>query len=902
MNTTHTLADGMFRRGLAVVLFALFSMMLMLSGTAHAAPSAGTVIGNQAAATYTDASGTARSSTSNTVTTTVAQVASFTLTATQSKIAASGSTVYFPHTLTNTGNGTDAFNLAVTSAAGTGMEVTGFQLFPDANGDGIPDTGSTPITSTGALAAGAIFQFVAVATVPATAVNGNADTLTVTVVDTFATPAPTQTNIDTVTVSGAAVIALNKAQSVGTGIPSAQTCTTLVTTGCSYITYTLTYTNNGNATATNVTLGDIIPAGTTYVPASGLWSGSATALTDAAAGDPAGINFDYAVTTAGKVTAVVASVAPGTSGNVSIKVFVNSTAVPGAVSNSATLSYSDGATIPVVQTGASNTTQFTVLQTGSVVANNSAAAATNAAADNTVTVASAGQGTTVTFTDYVWNTGNGTDTFDLTLTGSTFPAGTTFQLFKLDGTPLVNTGGTGAVDTGPLAPGATGYPVLVKATLPAGATGGPFSVTLNATSVFDPTKTDPVVDTLTAITANVVDLTNNKSLAGGAVAADGAGLNTTATIVTNSVAPGASTTFPLYVNNTSGVADNYNLSVTGAPAGSTVTFKLDGGAGNCSTTGATVTNTGSIAPAGNQLICAVVSMPLNALATTTGTPLTFKVQSAVSGAADTIIDAVTVDTVRNVTLSTNNSGQAAPGGSVVYTQTLTNSGNVTEAITFANPFLTDSQIAAGWTSILYLDNGATPLALDATDTAVTTATTFNLAPGASSTLFVKVFAPSTASAGQIDSTVATASYTNTTGVIGGALTTSATDTTTVVSGVVSLLKEQALDANCDGTAETPFAQTAITSATAIPGACIQYRITATNAGNAPVTAVVINDTTPSFTTYSVAGGAAACVKSDATACSVAGPAAGSAGTVTTTVGTLAPLGTATVKFTVKILP
>jgi trimeric autotransporter adhesin len=901
MNTTHTLATGgMFRRGLAVVLFALFSMMLML-GTAHAAPAAGTVIGNQAAATYTDASGTARTSTSNTVTTTVAQVASFTLTATQSKIAAAGSTVYFPHTLTNTGNGTDTFNLAVTSPTGTGMEVTGFQLFPDANGDGIPDTGSVAITSTGALAAGAIFQFVAVATVPATAVNGNADTLTVTAVDTFATPAPTQTNTDTVTVTGAAVVSLTKSQSLSTGAPSAATCTTLVTTGCSYITYTLTYTNNGNATATAVTLGDLIPAGTTYVPGSGLWSGSATALTDAAGGDPVGINYDFGVTTANKATAIVASVAPGASGNVSVKVFVNSTTAPGTVANTASLSYLDGATTPVLQSGTSNTTSFAVLQNASVVANGLPGAATNAVGD-TVTVPSAAQGSTVTFNDYVWNTGNGTDTFDLTLTGSTFPAGTTFLLTNATGTPLVNTGGTGAVDTGPLAAGSTGFLVLVKATLPAGATGGPFSVTLNATSVFDPTKTDPIIDTLTLITSSTVDLTNNKSLAGGALPADGAGPNTPATIVTNAIAPGASTTFPLFVNNTSLVADNYNLSVAGTPPGATVTFKLDGGAGNCSTTGATVTNTSSVAPAGNVLVCAVVSMPANALANATGIPLTFKTQSAVSGATDTIIDAVTVNTVRSVTLTTNNSGQAAPGGSVVYTQTLTNGGNVTEAITFGNPFLTDSQIAAGWTSVLYQDNGSTPLALDATDTAVTTATTFTLAPGASSTLFVKVFAPSTASAGQIDSTVATASYTNTTGVIGPIKTTSATDTTTVVSGVVSLLKEQALDANCDGTPETAFAQTPITSATAIPGACIQYRITATNTGNAAVTAVVINDTTPSFTTYSVIGGAANCVKSDATACTVAAPAAGAAGTVTTTVGALAPLGTAVVKFNVKILP
>ena len=50
---------------------------------AHAAPAAGTVIGNQATATYNDAGGTPRTATSNLVQTTVSQVKSFTLTATR---------------------------------------------------------------------------------------------------------------------------------------------------------------------------------------------------------------------------------------------------------------------------------------------------------------------------------------------------------------------------------------------------------------------------------------------------------------------------------------------------------------------------------------------------------------------------------------------------------------------------------------------------------------------------------------------------------------------------------------------------------------------------------------------------------------------------------------------------
>ena len=47
---------------------------LFAATLASAAPPAGTVIGNQAAATYTDASAVSRTATSNTVTTVVQQV------------------------------------------------------------------------------------------------------------------------------------------------------------------------------------------------------------------------------------------------------------------------------------------------------------------------------------------------------------------------------------------------------------------------------------------------------------------------------------------------------------------------------------------------------------------------------------------------------------------------------------------------------------------------------------------------------------------------------------------------------------------------------------------------------------------------------------------------------------
>jgi len=97
---------------------AMFAIVAMLSqpSQAFAAPVAGTVIGNQAAATYTDGSNAPRTATSNTVNTTVQQVAAFTLVTDQYKQVAPGGTVYFGHTLTNNGNGADTFPLTLTDA------------------------------------------------------------------------------------------------------------------------------------------------------------------------------------------------------------------------------------------------------------------------------------------------------------------------------------------------------------------------------------------------------------------------------------------------------------------------------------------------------------------------------------------------------------------------------------------------------------------------------------------------------------------------------------------------------------------------------------------------------------------------------------------------------------------
>ena len=70
-------------------------------------------------------------------------------------------------------------------------------------------------------------------------------------------------------------------------------------------------------------------------------------------------------------------------------------------------------------------------------------------------------------------------------------------------------------------------------------------------------------------------------------------------------------------NNRGPAPDTYNLgastsstfATTTLPTGWTVTFKADGGAGNCSSTGATITATGTVAAGSNAVVCVVVSVP-----------------------------------------------------------------------------------------------------------------------------------------------------------------------------------------------------------------------------------------------------------------------------------------------------
>ncbi len=856
----------------AAVLGLLATLMLVFAASkANAqAPPAGTPIGNQASATYLDASSTSRTVTSNLVTTIVQQVASFTLTADGVRTAAPGGQAVFPHTLTNTGNGDDTFPLTLVNLGGDDFDLTGLSIYADADGNGVPDN-FTNLTTTGNLAAGGVFRFVVVGSVPGVQLATQVSLVRISAVSTF-DGGQTAFNTDQVTVTGNAVVAVTKAIDQSSGVsPSGPR------------TYTLSYANTGNSTATNVILSDVIPAGMTYVAGSGRWSVTGAAvLTDALNSDAQGtapntIIYDYNVSGGSTVTARINQILPGASGTVTFQVNVNAGLPPQTINNLATYTYNDG--VGNVGPFTTNNAPFTIGASASLTFTGQ-------------TVPSANQGALVSFTNILTNTGNSTDSFDITIQSpGTFPVGSTFQLIRSDGvTPMTDTNGNGIPDTGPVGPGAT-YNVILRVQLPPAATGGPFNVTKTARSFADPLQSAIATDVLTVINSNSVDLTNDSALPGAPGA--GAGPEGSA-VVTNAVNPGATTRFTLYVNNTSTVSDNYDLAASTdasfatqvLPAGWSVVFR-DG-------SNAILTNTGALAGGSNSLVYADVTVPAGYAAGPVS--VYFRSLSPVSGAFDVIHDAVDVNVVRSLTIVPNNSAQTAPGGTTVYTHLLLNNGNVVEGDgigSFTSFAAANDQ--AGWSSALYYDTNSTGV-LDGGDFPLTDLIIQGgIAPGASLRIFVQVFCPAGAPLGQVNTTTLTATTVNVGYTSAAPAPAIATDATTVINGQLQLVKRQALDATCNGVADTPYDVIDITTG-AVPGACLRYEIVVTNVGTSAVSNVVISDATPANTVYS------GVVAASTTQGGIVTPANGAAGTITATVGALAPGQSATIIFGIRINP
>ena len=944
------------------------SFLFGSSGAFAAAPPANTIIGNQASATYLDPNGASQLATSNLVQTTVQQVGSFNLdtyttvttNVVNTKTGAAGTTVYAPHVLTNTGNGSDTFTFTVTAPASPNG-FTKVEVFADANADGVPDS-TTALCS---VVPGAVcnvpaqtvagnngtFPFVVAYSIPSTASSGTfTSPVAATITATAGTPALyapanlTAADVDNVNLTNLAAFNATKSLSVpsvawsangGTwpaasvsGPRSAAGCAATVpgatapAAGCVYTTYTLKFNNTGGA-AGRFALTDTLPAGFTYVPGSAVWSNApGVALTDAAAGDTAGIDFSAA---GNALTVVVNTLQPNVTQTVSFVVMVNDTAAIGTSTTTNTAKYNPvdapGATstTPGATNSPTNPASYNVIGTFGIVLGSASGSPTtsldtavgnpNTTAADTTTVASAAMGATVKFTQTVFNTGNATDVVNLTAALGTFPAGTTFKFFAADGvTPLIDNNSDGIPDTGPVAANGSVQFVLA-ATLPSPGTlpTGPFSAIVTGTSTGDSTKTESTRDTLTAMIGVLVDLTNTTTgngTAGNTGNGDvGTGPSPQPT-TTNTTAAGTGTIFTLFVKNNDTVANTYSLAASqtssfpgSLPAGWTVKFVAAGAtcAGSAITTLNVAANT-------QTPVDACVTPPASQTPVT-GQLVYFQVRSTIvtstgAVAIDTKTDAVTVTqaVTYGATLTPNNNGQIAPGGSVVYAHTLTNTGTQSCAGPYTvSATLPAADVTAGWTTALYIDVDGDGQ-IGSGDTLVTGPIAGPLAASGTQKLLVKVFAPGGASAGAVDTATVTVTFPAGAASCG---TPSATDVTTVITGQMRLVKTQALDTNCDGT-EVPSSSAPLV---AKPGECIVYRVVATNEGVAPVTNMSINDAVPAYTSFT--GATQPPAANQCTSTGVTGTALAYSSTATTVAcgsasNTVVPGGTATLLFSVKV--
>lgn len=279
--------------------FAALSLVLSSASAIAAGTPAGTTINNTATVSYEDPPGTPQLANSNTASVVVDELLNVT-------VANGGNeTVFSPDTnqplaftVTNTGNGTEDFELTFANVAGDNFDPTNVRFFLD-DGDGVFDAGDTLITFLDNVPADASRLVFVVGDIPAGRADGDTSTVSLTALAVTATAGdtpgvtyPAQGDGGTDAVVGASSAtdvdqssylvsqinaSLVKTQSVtdpfggSNAVPGAT------------ITYTLTFTLTGSGSITVGQITDPIPANTTYVP--GSLTLNAGALTDGADAD-----------------------------------------------------------------------------------------------------------------------------------------------------------------------------------------------------------------------------------------------------------------------------------------------------------------------------------------------------------------------------------------------------------------------------------------------------------------------------------------------------------------------------------------------------------------------------------------------------------------------------------------
>lgn len=294
-------ADGPKRRPLGWIGWGLGAALLLSSAAdlqAQATP-AGTLISSTSQATFQDQDGQSFTVLSNTVQIVVGQVAGVDLTPPRVSTGDPGVTVVLSHTLQNIGNGTDSFTVSVRSS--TGWPVT---VYRDANANGSLDSGDQPVAGPLTLAMGATSALLVAVNVPGLAnVRGLTDSIEVISTSRFD---PTVAD---------SVQDLLQIRDVGIAVALDKSVDRTSATPGDVLTYSIGYRATGTATASNLRITDVVPAGSSYI--AGTLRLNGTPLSDIS-GDDAG-SYEAA---ANRVVVTLAAVSGGDTGTVSFQVRV----------------------------------------------------------------------------------------------------------------------------------------------------------------------------------------------------------------------------------------------------------------------------------------------------------------------------------------------------------------------------------------------------------------------------------------------------------------------------------------------------------------------------------------------------------------------------------------------------
>ena len=893
--------------------------VLMATGvtlSAYGATIAGTEIRNLATVSYEDSAGNSFTAQSNEAIVTVAQVYSASINSTDTSVAASpGQPVDISYTLENTGNGPDTYDLSAIDGivGGDDIDADSIVIFADLNNNGQADAGEPAITDL-TLTAGEIASIVVRAEVPSDALAGEELGVTLTaqaqegtgsavaasVSDLTANQGPDGldgTVESLITVTGDAVVVATK--------------NSVHNSAAAQIDYTITIQNNGNADALNVVLQDAIPANTNFVAGSAVASGLITSNSDILPALGVGVldetadGIDYnndgdTLDTLDGLTATDAVLPANATVTVSYTVSYDPALVSGGtrISNIAYITADvdgDGVADTLIPTNQANVRIGNIaLVTITDTAENTGGDSINDgqdddAANDVQLVDQASAGERVIFRNLVANNGNAVDILELSISNTSFPAGTVFTFWNEAITvQLGDSNGAFGVDAG-LIPVGSSETITVIAQLPASINGpGNYDAVVTVTSANDTSITDTVTVRLGNIVESTIDIHN---ASGGVLGTDENPIGTPDYSAVSTIAADVNTSvnIPLFIDNdgnagnafqlaAGGVFDSATSAVNNLPSGWNVEFFLSDSNGN--PTGAPVTATPVIAGQSTDFeIIAVVSIPDQTLAvgnysvdndadgvveTVDGNNdgdgdylLFFQVTSNSTGASDVTTAAVDVNPVIAASLSPNGSAQIAPGGTELYQNTLANNGN--DAATYE---IDSSNSQASWSSTLSVDtdgDGAADTELAnitagtiqvqqpngsvvAVEVAISASgqPIFTLDAGELLPIDATVFAPANAVDSEVDVLTINATNVDTGDVV------TAQNQTQVVSGQVNIIKTVAIDNNCDGAPDTAFVSN---PGTVEPGQCLVWQIVAQNQGAANAFNVQVRDAAPAFTTY-----------------------------------------------------